>query len=263
MALCDDVALKMIIDKQGVEKHAYQYLPDVLMLGDWALDAAMTHTKKKCRIVLIHATAVSIGPILAAFTNEWPAAETVNVLDDSLSRDRDSGKAEPDVIEQRIAALANYGLQVGADGILFSCSAFGREIEAVKARLRIPVLKPNEAMFEEALAIGGRIGMIATFRPSIPSMEQEFQALAEGLGKTARLDSLFVAEAMAALARGDLETHNRLIREASSAFAGYDTVMLAQFSASQALPAVADELGCTVLTSPLSVVKKMKKYLSG
>jgi hypothetical protein len=227
------------------------------------VDAIMTHTEKKCRIVLIHATPVSIGPVLAAFQDEWPDAETTNLLDDALSKDLNSGLFAPELIAQRIMALGNYGVQIGADGILYSCSAFGRQIDAVKAQLQIPVLKPNEAMFEEALTIDGKIGMIATFKPSIPSMETEYHALAAELNKTVQLDSIFVDQAMDALAGGDLETHNRLIQEASTVFAGYDAVMLAQFSASQALQAVADQLGCTVLTSPLSAVKKLKKYLGG
>ena len=40
------------------------------------------------RIVLLHATPVAMAPIAAAFRAEWPEAETVNLLDDSLSQDR-------------------------------------------------------------------------------------------------------------------------------------------------------------------------------
>ncbi|MBT8360157.1 MAG: aspartate/glutamate racemase family protein [Deltaproteobacteria bacterium] len=195
---------------------------------------------------------------MAAFKDEWPDAETVNLLDDALGKDLNSGTFGHDLIEQRIEALGNYGERMGADGILYSCSAFGKEIDAVKGQLEIPVLKPNEAMFEEALMIGGKIGMIATYRPSIPSMEKEFYALADELGKGAQLDSIFVDDAMAALSHNDLQTHNNLIREASSVFTDYQVVMLAQFSASQAMAGVEERLGCTVLTSPLSAVRKMK-----
>lgn len=218
---------------------------------------------RKHRIALIHATPVSIDPIQAAFKDQWPVAETVNLLDDSLGTDLDSGNFDPALIEHRIVTLGKYGESLGAAGILYSCSAFGREIDAAKKQVQIPVLKPNEAMFEEAIEIGGRIGMIATFKPSIPSMEKEFDWLTEALGKKVQLDSIFVDGAMTALAQGDLETHNQLIQEASSIFAGYQAVMLAQFSASQASKKVEAQLGCTVLTSPLSAVKKLKNSLDG
>jgi len=222
----------------------------------------MRQKKNNYRIALIHATPVSIDPIRAAFHEEWPDAETINLLDDALAVDLNSGSFEPDRIKQRIGALADYGLQTEADGILYTCSAFGQDIESVQERFDIPVLKPNEAMFEEALMTGGKIGMIATFKPSIPSMEKEFYELARNLNKTARINSIYVDEAMAALARGDAETHNRLIAEASVVLEGYQVVMLAQFSTSLAREEVEAQLRCTVLTSPSSAVRKLKRLLS-
>ena len=215
------------------------------------------------RIVLIHATVVSIAPIGAAFRAQWPEAETVNLVDDSLSVDLNSGTVDYSEIEERILGLGKYGERIGAAGILFTCSAFGQAIDKAKTQLPMPVLKPNEAMFEEALRRGGKVGMIATFKPSIPSMEKEFYDLAEERKVAARIDSVLVDKAMTVLGQGDLETHNRLIREASTVFAGYETVMLAQFSASQAASDVEAELGCTVLTSPQSAVKKLHGLLAG
>lgn len=216
---------------------------------------------RKPRIVLIHATPVSIDPIQMAFEEQWPDAETVNLLDDSLGKDLNAGNFERDLIEYRIVTLGKYGERIGADSILYSCSAFGREIDAARKQLRIPVLKPNEAMFEEAINSGGKIGMIATFKASIPPMEQEFYSMTKVLNRKVQLDSIFVDGAMDVLAKGDLETHNRLIQEASTIFVGYGAVMLAQFSASQASKTVEDQLGCTVLTSPLSAVRKLKDSL--
>ena len=40
------------------------------------------------RIALIHATALSVAPVLAAFDRHWPQARRMNLLDDSLSVDR-------------------------------------------------------------------------------------------------------------------------------------------------------------------------------
>ena len=121
----------------------------------------------KTRIALIHAVTVAIEPVQEAFLALWPEAECGNILDDSLSLDRERDGVLTATMTQRILALAEYATATGAAGILFTCSAFGEAIEAAAARARIPVLKPNEAMFEAALAAGQRIGMLATFAPSV------------------------------------------------------------------------------------------------
>src|SRR4051812_3550941 len=97
------------------------------------------------RIALIHATPVAMEPIANAFAELWPEAIAMNVLDDSLSRDRE---AEPELsahLFARIGDLADYALGTGANALLYTCSAFGAAIEAVKQRVGVPVLKPNEA----------------------------------------------------------------------------------------------------------------------
>ena len=140
------------------------------------------------RIALIHAVRVAIQPVEEAFGRHWPDAERMNILDDSLSRDRArDGKLTPAMV-QRFATLTDYALSTGADGILFTCSAFGPAIEAAREGRKVPVLKPNEAMFREALGRGRRLGLLATFGPSAPSMEQEFRDLARAAAARSSCD---------------------------------------------------------------------------
>jgi Asp/Glu/hydantoin racemase len=146
--------------------------------------------------------------------------------------------------------------------VLYTCSAFGPAIEAVASRLAVPVLKPNEAMFEAALRSGARIGMLATFAPSVGSMTEEFHVMARAARSSASLQTLVVPDAMAALRAGDVDSHNRLLAEAAPALADCDAVMLAHFSTSRALDAVQARLACPVLTSPGSAVSKLKALLT-
>ena len=130
----------------------------------------------KVRIALIHAVRVAMDPIATAFRLGWPEAETVNLLDDGLSRDLERCGTLEGPMTERIGALATYASGLGADGILYTCSAFGAAIEKARADSRIPVLKPNEAMLEAALAAGRRLALVATFAPTIPSMTAELQS---------------------------------------------------------------------------------------
>lgn len=214
------------------------------------------------RISLIHAVRVAIDPVVETFQSGWPEAYIYSLLEDSLPNDlQEAGKIDVAMIE-RFKRLADYAADTGADAILFTCSAFGTAIEAAAAaHASIPVLKPNEAMFEEAMKMGARIGMIATFEPSIPSMAREFEKMAAATGSSAKLETACVPDAMAALRSGDAETHNRLVAGAVDQLSETDVLLLAQFSTAQARIAVEKRYSKPILTSPGSAVRKLRSLL--
>jgi len=218
--------------------------------------------KANPRIALIHATSVAIEPINTAMAAGWPEAAPVNILDDSLSVDRaKTAELSPSIIE-RIVDLAGYARRLGADGILFTCSAFGQAIEEAARGSSIPVLKPNEAMFEAAIAHGRNTAMIVTFAPSRAGMEAEFAAEAMRLRSDAPLTSFLVEPAMAALGSGDAQTHNRLVAEQAKSLGGFDAVVLAQFSTARAAAAVRQCVDMPVFTSPETAVAKLRRLLA-
>lgn len=214
------------------------------------------------RIALIHAVQVAIGPIQDAFAAEWPEARPFNLLDDALSADRErSAELSADVV-LRIVALANYAQSAGAAGILYTCSAFGPAIEAARAAARVPVLKPNEAMFDEALRCGADIAMLATFAPSVASMEEEFVQAASAAGTSAKIRTVCVPEAMRALKAGDAATHDALLARAARSLGDADALLLAHFSTSRARSSVEAAVGRPVLTAPGSAVRALRRSMA-
>ena len=208
------------------------------------------------RIALIHALRHSPPPIEAAFGELWPDVTLMNLLDDSLSADlARTGRLTSDMTT-RFLTLARYAKSTGCDAILFTCSAFGPCIDAVVAELApMPVLKPNEAMIEDATRLGKRIGLLATFPGTLASMPAEFPAdvtifpvLAEG--------------ALAALDRGDSEQHDGRAARAALELVDCDVIALAQFSLARAAPRVALATGRPILTTPHSAVRKLKRILT-
>lgn len=218
------------------------------------------------RIALIHALAHSVAPINEAFARDWPQALRMNLLDDSLSADLARGWRGLDAaMHERFQRLAQYAVDTGAEGILFTCSAFGSCIEAVARRhAALPVLKPNEAMVEEAVQAlheagpGARLGLIATFAPTLASMPPEFPAgvalvpaLAEG--------------ALEALNAGDGARHDALIAKQAEALRaqGCSHIALAQFSMARARAACESASGLPVLTTVDSAVRALRRRTSG
>jgi Asp/Glu/hydantoin racemase len=209
------------------------------------------------RIALIHALKHSPAPIAASFAALWPEPALMNLLDDSLSADLARDGRLTDAMTERFLALGRYAAGTGADGILFTCSAFGPCIEAVaRAHASMPVLKPNEAMIEQAVARGRRIGLLSTFAPTLASMPREFPSSVEIVPKLAE-------GALSALDRGDRTTHDRLVAEASKDLRDCDVIALAQYSMAPAATLVVEATGKPVLTTPDSAVEKLKRLLAG
>src|ERR1700761_8690885 len=207
------------------------------------------------RIALVHALKHSITPIEGAFARLWPEAGLMNLLDDSLSADVARDGRITEAMTERFLQLGQYAAGTGADAILFTCSAFGTCIEAVaRAQAPMPVLKPNEAMIEQAVSQGHRIGLLSTFPPTLISMPPEFPGSVDLVPKLAE-------GALAALDRGDRAEHDRLVAEASRDLADCDLIALAQYSMAPAAALVAEASGRPVLTTPDSAVSKLKQAL--
>ena len=220
------------------------------------------------RIALIHALPMAAGPIAEAFARLWPEPRLTNLLDDSLSADRAADGTLTPAMIGRFVTLARYCAGSGADGILFTCSAFGPAIEAAAAAVSVPVLKPNEAMLADALELAargrGRIAMLATFEPSIGSLAAESREMADARGQSIELRTRHVPGAMAELDRGDDAAHNALVVASLDAWDGWkdcDALLLAQFSLSRARGPVTARSPIPVLVSPDSAVLALRRAM--
>ena len=211
------------------------------------------------RIALIHALAHSVEPINTALARDWPEAQRMNLLDDSLSADLAAqGRGLDAVMHERFARLAQYAVDCGSQAILFTCSAFGPCIEAVaRQHAPLPVLKPNEAMVADAVALGGVVGLVASFGPTLASMPPEFPP-------GTRLHTALAEGALAALNGGDGARHDALVADAALRLKdqGAQVIALAQFSLARARDAVAARTGLPVLTTVDSAVRALRQRLN-
>lgn len=227
----------------------------------------MTPPSTRPRIALIHALAQSQPPVLAAFAALWPEAETFNLLDDSLAPDLAAAGRLDDAMSDRFMTLARYAAETDesknrTQGILFTCSAFGAAIERVQRTLAIPVLKPNEAAFEQALATGKNIGLIATFPSALAPMLVEFEAMVKARAPHVKITARVSEGALAALCEGQLEKHDALIATTAQELGDADVFVLGQFSMARAASLVSARTGRRVLTTPDAAVSKLRALVN-
>ena len=116
---------------------------------------------------MIHATRLAVEPALAAFREHWPEARPVSLVDESLQLDAANTGYDGPSFTLRILALAEYQVANGAEGLLFTCSAFSDAIKAAGRALEVPVLRPDEAAIEQALGLGEPVRVLVTFAPTL------------------------------------------------------------------------------------------------
>lgn len=216
---------------------------------------------KTPRLVLIHATRVAIEPIETAASALWPEAETITILEEGLSVDRAKSEELPLDLWERIVGLCKYAEGLGSDGVLFTCSAFGAAIEDAAESAAVPVLKPNEAMFDEAFRRGDRAALIYTFEPAAQGMLDEFNEAAKKQRPAATIRAVFCDGALEAKRAGDHATHDRLVAQTAATIKDADVIMLAQFSMASAAAAARETTPIPVLTSPEAAITEMKRRI--
>lgn len=210
------------------------------------------------RLALIHATRVAIEPIETAARAHWPDVETITILEEGLSVDRAGSDGLTDDLTRRIRDLSSYAEASSADGILFTCSAFGSAIDSANAQSSVPIMKPNEAMFDAAFKHGDRVAMIYTFPPAAAGMEEEFREAAISRGSDALIKSYFCDDALEAKRRGDTATHDELIADLAAQIEDADVILLAQFSMASAAEAARAKTAVPILTSPDAAIQAMR-----
>jgi Asp/Glu/Hydantoin racemase len=218
------------------------------------------------RIALIHALEESVLPTRKAFADLWPEAQIFDLLDTSLAVDLAAAGKLDDAMFKRFDTLARYAAGVDraewkADGILFTCSAFGPAIDAVKTQLAIPVYRPNESAFVRAIAAGVRIGLIVTFPPSLPALSLELREMANVVGRSVEIEGRVAAGALEALKAGDGAAHDALIDAAARSLPEVDIIVIGQFSAARAAPLIERWSKARVVTTPACAVDELRMVM--
>ncbi len=217
------------------------------------------------RIALIHALEESVLPIRDAFARFWPEAMRADLLDASLSADLAVAGAVDPAMTDRFVTLGRYAASgTGTHdtrAVLFTCSAFGLAIEAVKADLSIPVMRPNEAAFAEALEIGPRIALVVTFGPSLPALTRELQQMAAARGRIVEITPILVEGALQSLKNGDTAAHDQAVLRACTDLGPQDAIVLGQFSLARAADVLKPHVECPVITTPDSAVRALRRLI--
>jgi Asp/Glu/hydantoin racemase len=213
------------------------------------------------RVFLVHPTPLAMAPIDEAFKTRWPQAQTINVLDESLYTDIPQDGTLAPAIYDRVASLLRHCELSGADGILFSGSTFGPAVDKARAGMRVPVLRAEEAMMEQAVTLGERILLVCTAKRAMPVVRGTLDSAVKRAGVTRAITELWVKGARDAITRGDVATHDRLIAEQVMAAGDFDVIIFGQISMVPAQVPLAPEIARRIVIGPPATVARMRALI--
>ena len=208
----------------------------------------------------------TVRPVLGTFPEllEEVVGEPLkifNLLDDFLASDPgESGIFSIENHNRLFNDLKSCEL-TGADLIVVTCSTLTPAVQRIRPFIKVPIVAIDDAMTEKAVRIGSRIKVIATamstIKPTIAKLEQE----AKLAGIAVTIDAEDNETAYAAMKRGDLATHDKLVLAQIATVTGYDSIVLAQASMGH-LQAEAEKLAnIPVLASPRLCCERVKQIL--
>jgi len=216
---------------------------------------------KNKKLGLIH-TSATLVPVFAALCKEkLPGVEVFNIADDSLVRGiREAGSLTAQ-ISRRVAGYLESAELAGADYIMVTCSSIGPAVEAGAKLIGVPVLRVDQPMADQAVRMGGRVGVIATLRTTLEPTADLISRRAAVAGKQVKIMAMLAEGAFEALMSGDGQAHDAMVAAALKELSKQvDVIVLAQASMARVVDSLAaEEKRVPILASPGIAVE----YLAG
>jgi aspartate/glutamate racemase len=212
------------------------------------------------RVAFLHTGAVVIPPVMELAGRLLPDTTTINYLDDRIVADLGDAERAASVPD-RVADLVQAAQSAGADVVILTCSSISQLAGPAAERVGIPVLRIDEAMADQAVQAGKRIGVVATLPTTCAPTAALIGERAALLGVERDITSEVVEGAFAAVSSGDRATHDRLVAAAIERVAATaDVVVLAQASMASAADAV--QVDVPVLTSLEPGIRRLRDALA-
>lgn len=212
-------------------------------------------------VVVVHTGPATVQPIKQQFQQILPDVRVVNIMDDSLLNDVIAAGHLTEAVTGRIFSYMQLGQQMGAAALLNACSSVGEAASAARPAIGIPLIKIDEVMAEQAVAVGPRIGVVATVKTTLEPTVRLIKAKAAAAGRAIEVTEALAEGAFQALLDGKGDLHDDIVKQTIRTVADkVDVIVLAQVSMARLVPALAD-LKVPVLSSPQSGVEAVRTAL--
>ena len=212
---------------------------------------------------LVH-TSATLVPMFSELCNKYlPGVKTFNIVDDSLIKNTIACGELTAATSRRVVNYAGSAQDAGADFILFTCSSIGPAVEMAASLTKVPVLRVDQPMADQAVQIGKRIGVIATLSTTLEPTSDLVKRRAAAAGKDIEWVSQLCEGAFDALMSGDTATHDKMVGDALKQLSKEtDVILLAQASMARVVDTLdAADKRVPILASPTIAIQHLASVL--
>jgi Asp/Glu/hydantoin racemase len=218
------------------------------------------------KVAILHTSFVfvTVDPVFQElFAELMPDVEVIDFVDsDVLARVRKDGGITPSSTE-RMRHMALAAEAAGVDLIFSACSSLGPALDEARRSVHVPIVKVDEAMAEQAVLAGSRIGVLATVPTTLRPTSDLVHAAAAPLGRQVETTERLCEGAFDLLMGGDRAAHDaEVLRGAQDLAQTCDVIVLAQASMARLAPMLSARTGKPVLASPRTGVEDVRRRLS-
>jgi Asp/Glu/hydantoin racemase len=215
-------------------------------------------------LILIHTIASLADVFKKLAAGILPGVQLMHIVDEPLLAYESQGEQVTAEVSARLASHVVLAEKVGADIALVTCSSISPNVDDVRPKAHIPVLKIDEAMISRAVETGAQIGVVATAASTLKPTSQLLKAQAELVGKPVQIETVLVDGALAALLAGDGDKHDRMVKQAALDLADrVEVVILAQASMARVLEVIPeDRRKVPILSSPHLALERVRHMLA-
>jgi Asp/Glu/hydantoin racemase len=215
------------------------------------------------KIGMVHTSAKHVSTFDQLVEELMPGTEIIHMVDEGILKDI---IREGDLNAKRIArlaTLATFAVDSGAEAVMLTCSTAGPGVDKAKDSIEVPFLKVDEAMADRAVELGRRIGVVATLQTTIAPTSDLIRQRAAIRGTPEHIETFLCRGAFEAFSVGDTEQHDLIVIETvKEVMARVDVIVLAQASMASVLDNLPDEEQVVpILSSPRLAVEHLRTVL--
>lgn len=218
-------------------------------------------SQKPPRVALLSTTRAIFGPMDAAFRREFPEAQFLHLLDETLLEDfRREGGLSP-CSRSKALRMALTGQEAGVDAVLVTCSTLSPAVEDFMPFMTTPVVRIDEPTVDVVLQSADEIGLLASADTVLKSYEPFVLKKASLIGRKITVRRFVTGEIWSLLLKDPQAFYRAVGEAATKAAKTCQAVIIGQVSMAPGWDHVEKSVRDKVYAMPAYAVRAVRHLL--